>query len=165
MTVPRARPPKWSYLVLLAAILLLVVVVIRVVVNRHGSDTADNALRDAESCGNVHFKSRPSVVFAEYNDNVGGAEFSVRLVVDVPDADVESFKTLSDLPEPTPGPPEAWSDSFLKDKAISDGIKAGGPADFQHVLQERDSTPYSRLVVIQKTPRPETRIYVYTGCG
>ncbi|MGL6236114.1 MAG: hypothetical protein ACRC20_12310 [Segniliparus sp.] len=131
----------------------------------HSSDKTDDALGDAASCGNIHFKSRPSVVFTEYNDKVGGVEFSVRLVVDVPNADTEAFEKLSDLPEPTPGPPAVWSNSFLKDKALSEGIKASSPEDFQHVIQERASTPYSRLVVIQKTPRPDTRIYIYVGCG
>jgi hypothetical protein len=131
-----------------------------------GKDSNSDALDVAAFCGNIHFQSPPRVVFTERSGNPPpNGDTSIRLVVDVPNTDIGYFEKLSDLPEPTPGPPEVWASSYLKDKALSDEIKAGGPADFQHVLQDRNGTPYSRLVVIQKTQRPDTRIYISASCG
>ena len=124
--------------------------------------------RPAGGCGHFVFPPSRSIVLATTEADWHG-DGRIELVADIPTRDLDSFVQQSKLPPLTPGAPEGWIESILKDhqeKELADVLRAGKPEDFQQNYQSIRESPSGRDrgVIAQQLHNDKTRIYIDLNC-
>lgn len=145
------------------AVGLVAVLAVAALLVHNWQDDDDPVFDQAAKCGNIHFPSRPTVVWSRSDDSWNG-DSAIRLVVDLSNSDLGGFEKLSALPPPVPGLPEGWLESRGKIKELADVIRSGKPEDFQHIDQDPPAAPYPTGVVLQRTGPEKTRVYIGINC-